>query len=267
MRNAALLPQDRIKGIMKTTDSRPLAPPPYQLLRGSSLFLDLDGTLIEIAARPDAVSVDDGLIDLLKRLQRGLSDRVVIVSGRPASEVRSLLRGMRISISGSHGAEMQLASGVGRTAVPTLPPERIVEQLQQLAARYPGVIIETKPFGLAVHYRMAPGAARACEALVERIATAENFMIQRGKEVIELKFHARTKGDAVREFMDLAPMNEGRPLFIGDDLTDEAGFAAVVHAGGVGILIGSDRPTHASYSLPGVDAALRWLEKGLAGQP
>lgn len=244
---------------MTAAESRALPPPPHQLLCNASLFLDLDGTLIEIMSRPEDVVVDQGVVELLDRLLRHLGGRVVVVSGRPASEVRRLLHGSRLIIVGSHGAEVILANRVEKKASSSAPGNHVVAKLQQLAASHPGVLIERKPFGLAIHYRLAPDAAQACHELAERVASAEGLDVQHGKMVVELKSHSLTKGDAVRAFMAVEPMKNGRPLFMGDDLTDEAGFVAAAEGGGAGILVGSPRATHASYRIPDVGAALRWL--------
>lgn len=263
MQPSAFRIRRRMKGTMTTANSRALPPPPYQLLSNASLFLDLDGTLIEIASRPDAIIVDDVVIKLLKGLLRHLSRRVVVVSGRPAGEVRRLLRRPELIIVGSHGAEVLLADGVERNPSSAPPGHHVVAQLQQLASDFPGVLIEKKPFGLAIHYRLSPDAAQACQELAERIASREGFDVQHGKMVVELKSHSLTKGDAVRAFMAAEPMKNGRPLFMGDDLTDEAGFAAAVEGGGAGILVGAPRTTHASYRIPDVGAALRWLGEAM----
>lgn len=239
---------------------RPLPQPPYQLLEGASLFVDFDGTLVEIAARPDAVLVGQDLIRLLNRLACALRGRLVVVSGRALADVSALLGGAHISIVGSHGAELRLSDGREQSLVRRDPPENVLKSLQSLAASEAGVLIETKPLGLAIHYRLAPHAAEKCMTLAGEIAAAEGYGLQPGKMVIELKYHRMTKGDAVRKLMDMAPMSSGLPLFVGDDLTDEVGFEAAEELGGAGILIGPERPTHALYRLVDVPSALRWLD-------
>ncbi len=250
-----------MKGVMQTPDPRALPAPPYGLLGNASLFLDLDGTLLEIASRPGDVIVNDSLKGLLARLGQFLGGRLAVVSGRPAAEVRRLLGPVDLAIAGSHGAEYGTACGIGEPPVVAPLPSIVGEALRQLQALHPGVLVEAKPFGLALHYRLAPAAAKACHALAERIASAEGYVLQPGKQVIELKYHDSNKGDAVRMFMASEPMKHGRPLFVGDDLTDEAGFAAARALGGAGILVGPPRPTAASYGLADVSAALRWLSR------
>lgn len=263
---ARSVPTDLMKGMMQTADPRALPAPPNGLLANASLFLDLDGTLLEIASRPDDVIVDDGLKGLLARLLQYLGGRVAVVSGRPVAEVRRLVGTVDVAIAGSHGAEYAPARVVDEPPVAAMPTPAIGEALRHLQTRHPGVLVEAKPFGLALHYRLAPAAAEACHALAQHIASEEGYILQPGKQVIELKYHDSNKGDAVRMFMASEPMAHGRPLFMGDDLTDEAGFAAARALGGVGILVGPPRPTAASYGLADVAAALRWLSQcGTAG--
>lgn len=247
---------------MKTRDLLSLPTPPLHLLSDASLFLDLDGTLLEIAAHPEEVVVDNSLKNLLTRLLQSLSGRVAVVSGRPAAEVRDLLGLRDLAIAGSHGAESSFAGDTDAPPAESAPPPHLREELRRLAERHPGVLIETKPFGLAIHYRLAPSAAEACLTLAQDIAAAEGFELQPGKMVVEIKYHRYDKGDAVRLFMARAPMRYGRPLFIGDDLTDEAGFAAARALGGAGILVGPPRKTCATYGLDDVGQALRWLSQG-----
>ncbi|PZF75485.1 trehalose-phosphatase [Aestuariivirga litoralis] len=245
---------------MTTRLLRALPPPPHELLAGASLFLDLDGTLVDIAARPDAVQVDQRLLDLLARLSTMLGRRLVVVSGRPAAEVQAFLRGTGVAVVGSHGAELE---GHALQQAAPAPPDDMMRSLATFATTHPGVLIETKPFGIAIHYRLAPQAGLAAHALAQHVAALHGFALQPGKQVIEIKYHRITKGDAVRRLMAVAPMQAGRPLFIGDDETDEAGFAAAAALGGDGILVGPPRATQAHFGLAGVAAALAWLEDAM----
>lgn len=236
------------------------------MLAQASLFLDLDGTLIEIASRPQDVEVGDELIGLLADLNRFLEGRLVVVSGRPAADIRVLLRGLPIAIAGSHGVELWFADGREARPATMEPPQGMMSRLRRLTAEHHGVLIESKPYGVAIHHRLAPDAAPACRALAERIAADEGMELQPGKQVIELKYHKANKGDAVRAFMDVAPSRHGMPLFIGDDLTDEEGFKAARVLGGAGILVGVRTPTEASFCLPDVTSTLDWLRRAIAGE-
>jgi trehalose 6-phosphate phosphatase len=245
---------------MDKTSEGILPLPPKSLLQKASLFIDLDGTLIELASRPDAVTVDERLRHVLSRLRSVLENRIVIVSGRPALELQRLLKVPGLAIAGSHGGEIHLPDD-RRCAPPSIrPPQHVLARLRLLEAAHPGVILEEKPLGLALHFRLAPEAEDVCRRAAEEISHSEGYVLQPGKKVFELKFHAVTKGDAVSRLMKEQPLNAGTPLFIGDDLTDEAGFEAANMLGGAGILVGAPRRTHASYRLDSVAAALDWLE-------
>lgn len=247
------------------TDLTALPPPPDDLVAGrASLFLDFDGTLVEIAARHDGVVVHDTVRGLVRALARRLDGRLAVVSGRPAGDILGYLcpdgEQPGFAIAGSHGLELRRADG--RTALPPRPEglDTTIADLRAFAAPRPGVVIEEKPFGVAIHYRQAPDAAAAADAIAEAAARASGLALQRGKMVCELRAGGADKGDAVRALMAEAPMAGTRPIFLGDDLTDEAGFRAVAAAGGAGILIG-DRPgpTAARYALPDVSAVHHWL--------
>ncbi len=240
-----------------------LPPPPPALLVGASLFLDFDGTLVELAERHDAVVADARVRALLPDLADALDGRVAVVSGRPTDQILAYLgvdpAAPGFAIAGSHGLETVWPDG-SRTA-----PERpaalddAIAALAAAAARMPGVVIEPKPFGVAIHYRQAPDRGRECDALGGRIARGAGLELQHGKMVCELKMPGTDKGDAVRALLTRAPMTGTRAVFVGDDLTDEAGFRAARESGGAGILVGAREPTAASFALADVTAVHDWL--------
>lgn len=238
----------------------PLLPPPPDLpLGATSLFLDFDGTLVPIAPRPDEVVVDDRLRMLIACLAERLDGRLALVSGRSLAQIRTLFEGITFAIAGSHGLELALGDG-GVVAPPPPPLGAVVDAAKAFAARYPGVLVEAKPYGVAIHYREAPDAGAACGELAERLAAETGLEIQPGKMVFELRAPGADKGAAVRRLMQHPPLAGGTPIFVGDDLTDEAGFAAALELGGSGILVGRPRPTAARFALAGVEEALAWLE-------
>jgi trehalose 6-phosphate phosphatase len=251
-------------------DDLPSLPPAPDLIgeAGLSLFLDFDGTLVDIAERHDAVVVDPTLGRLVAALADRLDGRVAVVSGRSAADILSYLgiadTLMPFAIAGSHGLEMRWSDG--RSEAPFRPEgmDEAIAALEMLAEEHPGVIVEEKPYGAALHYRLAPEAGPACDALAEQIAAQAGFAIQHGKMVVELRMRGADKGDAVRRFMAEPPMAGTRPIFVGDDLTDEAGFRAAEELGGWGVLVGGPRKTAARYRLADVDRVHEWLG-GVAG--
>jgi trehalose 6-phosphate phosphatase len=235
--------------------------PPPTLLRGCSLFLDFDGTLVDIAERHDAVSVGERVLRVIGSLNDCLGGRVAIISGRAADEVRTLLGNPNLAVGGSHGLEVHWPDGKVSLTKPRLGEEIPPARLTDLADRYPGVLVERKPFGVALHYRMAPEAETACRERAAELAEAFRYVVQAGKMVVELKAADADKGAALRALMSVQPMSGSTPVFIGDDETDEAGFAAAVKLGGAGVLVGAPRTTRAQYRLDNVEDTLRWLEE------
>ena len=233
----------------------PLNPPP-ELLHGASLFLDFDGTLVELADEPNAIEVKEHLPNLLSRLSEKLGGRLTLVSGRASADVQSWLAPLQLPIAGSHGLEL--------AGTLLHPSERLAEglrHLRELQSRHEGVLVEEKPLGAALHYRLAPEAEEACRAAAEHAASVTGLQVQPGKMVFELKPASGDKGTAVRRIM-AEPLHAGRrPLFIGDDLTDEYGFAAAQELGGAGVLVGQERPTLAIYRLADVQAVHDWLAR------
>jgi trehalose 6-phosphate phosphatase len=244
-----------------------LPAPPMDLLQHASLFLDFDGTLVELAAQPDGVSVEDRLHDLLARLSIKLEGRIAIISGRPAAQVRKLFRDPPFAIAGSHGHELYWPDG--RIVTPTNDGQHdsLLTQMRQLEDRHPGLIVEDKPFGVALHYRLAPQAGDDCIHLAKRLATEKGYQLQTGKMVVELMLPGADKGEAVIALLSQAPMAGARPIFVGDDDTDEAGFRMATRLGGAGILVGAPRATAAVFGLDDVDATLRWLEAAGGAAP
>lgn len=236
-----------------------LAEPPTTLLIEASLFLDFDGTLVELTSRPDAVKAGADLLSLLVNLQKKLDGRIAVLSGRPVDDVSRLLSPMQLPIGGSHGLERMLPGGGCISPLRPVGMDQIVSGLRQLEVDYPGVYIEEKPAGVAIHYRLAPDAKSACQEGAAQAATEIGMVLQHGKEVVELKPACADKGSALQSFMVEPPFSGTRPIFVGDDLTDEHGFVAVRELGGEGVLVGPERPTAATYRLEDVRAVRGWL--------
>jgi trehalose 6-phosphate phosphatase len=223
------------------------------------LFLDFDGTLVEIAEQPDAVRISERLSAVLERLIDKLHGRVAIISGRPAAQVRAYLD-LPITIVGSHGMEFEGASANQRT--PQRPPAltEVLSLMRALAANRPGLMVEDKPYGIALHFRRAPTAEDECMGLAIELARKHQLHLQPGKMMVELRASGGDKGTAIGTLMQEPDRAFTRPVFMGDDHTDEPGFVAAAEFGGAGILIGAERPTAAQYCLAGVADVLAWLE-------
>ncbi len=237
-----------------------LSAPPPALLDGAALFLDFDGTLVELAERPDAIEVAPTLAPLLKRLRARLDGRLAIVSGRALADLERYVPVPDLPFSGSHGVELRLGDG---SRVPLHRPvglDGVREQVRRFADAEDGLLVEEKPAGVALHYRLAPHVEDHVARFMQEVGRAEGFVVQRGNMVVELRPPGADKGDAVRAFMKEAPFAGARPVFIGDDLTDEHGFVAVAEMGGAGVLVGPERETAARYRLSSVAAVAAWLE-------
>ncbi|WP_242117172.1 trehalose-phosphatase [Sphingomonas lacusdianchii] len=239
-----------------------LPPPPAGLLDDAGLFLDFDGTLVELADRPDGVVVGDDLRVLLHRLAQRMGGRVAIVSGRSVEQIDGFL-GQTIAdyaVVGSHGAEIRPAGGT--TLLPDRPASLTAAE-RAFKDRFgddPRIVIEIKTLGVAIHYRGAPEVEQEAHALVDAFAQRDGLTMQAGKMMIELRMDGHDKGTAIATLCESAPFAGHAPIFVGDDLTDEPGMLVAAHHGGAGILIGPMRDTAATYRLDDVASFLGWLE-------
>lgn len=241
-----------------------LATPPADLLDDASLFLDFDGTLVAFAHRPDAVSVDARLDTLMRRLLDRLDGRLAIISGRSAGDVRALFGAPGFVVAGSHGLEIHDPDGAVSATPRPAELDPALAAMQRFIAQRPGVLLEAKPLGAALHFRGDPDAGPACIALAEALAAEHGLHLQTGKMIIELRAGGGDKGAALRALMARPAFRGTRPVFLGDDDTDEPGFIAAAALGGAGVLVGAERESAARYRLGGVDAVLGWLEAAAA---
>ena len=231
-----------------------------------AFFLDLDGTLVEIAQQPAAVQVASELPALIAGLYAAAAGAVALISGRPIADVDRLLRMPQLAVAGQHGAERRDARGhLHLYAVDDRALSHLRAQAQAWSVVHRGLLIEDKGLSLALHYRGAPELERALEALAHEAVRATNgeFHLQPGKMVLEIKPSGRDKGRAISEFLGEAPFMGRMPVFVGDDVTDEYGFRAVNARGGISIKVG-EGSTDATLRLSNVDAVHRWLRSVLA---
>jgi len=208
--------------------------------RSCALFLDLDGTLVEIADTPDQVAVPTDLPPLLARLKELLGGALAIISGRPMTDTDRLLAPFVTSGAGEHGAAIRFADGTveNRQADVVLPHEWR-RQLEQGTAGWPGVSLEAKPHGLTIHYRLAADREDDVWKLARQIVPENDpqFCLMRARMAVEIALKGTTKGHAVEALMARQPFRSRVPLFIGDDFTDEAGMIAARRLGGQGLRV------------------------------
>ena len=245
-------------------------PPPGNRdgMTDDALFLDFDGTLVEIVDRPNAVVVDPALPGILARLRERLGGALALVSGRSVATLDGFLAPFAGDAAGLHGVEYR----VGGRFFPCDPGghpalRRGVERLHAAVAGWPGVLVEDKGCSVALHWRLAPDHAEDARSLMMGLAAelGAAYRIQAGKAVAEILPASSGKGPAIARLMAEAPYRGRRPVFIGDDLTDENGFAVVNDLGGLSVRIGGG-DTIAGARLPDPAALLavlpRWAELG-----
>lgn len=203
-----------------------------------ALFLDFDGTLVDIASHPEAVIVPPGLPDTLARLQDLLLGAVAVVSGRPIREIDHFLAPLVLSVAGVHGTERRRADGT-MTREAVQPMQAVQEAALALTRDHPALRMETKRGAIALHYRQAPQLQALClstmQAAVER---SLGLTLVCGKMVVEAKPSCASKRLAIEAFLQEAPFAGRTPVFVGDDQSDEPGFDSVQQRGGLGVKVG-----------------------------
>lgn len=229
-----------------------------------ALFLDMDGTLLDLAPTPKSVRLPDGLTGLLDRLNDIFDGAVAIITGRLIAEADQILSPLRLAASGVHGAELRRApNGEIERASPVLPSD-VVRALYDIAERYPGVIAEPKGPGLALHYRLAPQVqpelyAALARYLGERGSGSLNLIA--GKRLYEIVPAGFSKGTALTYMMSQLPAFRGRrPIMIGDDIGDEPAFAAAEDLNGFGLRVGGEHYPDSDADFTGPKAVVAWLD-------
>ena len=208
------------------------------LCPSSALFLDFDGTLVDLAPQPDAVIVPSGLIATLEALGHYLGGALALISGRPIEQIDAFMSPLHLPVAGVHGTERRRADG-DMALLSTHPLQRVEQAALDLVARHPQLRIEQKRGSLALHYRQAPDLECVClRAMQAAVEQSPGLTLLRGKMVVEAKPGGASKGNAIEAFMQEPPFAGRRPVFIGDDFTDEVGFATVQRLDGLGVKIG-----------------------------
>jgi len=237
-------------------------PPDFRDLRGRSkvaLFLDFDGTLVDLAPTPDTILVPASLSSDLHLLAEKLGGRAALVSGRAISDLERHLGSVSLAVAGSHGADYRNADGSSLGNPPVGLDALALREIEEFSKKA-GFSLENKPHGAALHYRhdirLEADGLEFAAAFVARHA----LELKRGKCVIEFVAPGANKGTAVKAFMDAHPFTGSVPIFVGDDVTDEDGFEVAHQLGGFGILVGNRPNTCACYRLNDPQDLYEWLE-------
>jgi trehalose 6-phosphate phosphatase len=249
--------------------STKLPRPPRLRAADIALFLDVDGTLLEIASEPDAVQVPPRLRRMLQQLQSATGGALALISGRSLDRLDRLFAPLCLSAAGLHGLERRnLGLRVERATPDPAALERARRRLAGFVAAHEGVLLEDKGLTLALHYRKAPKMAAAAVAAAEATVAESRgaLVLLHGKMVCELKPPGVDKGRAIAAFLEEPPFAGRQPVFAGDDVTDEAGFVTINRQAGVSIRIGGP-PTAAAFGCQNVTALRAWLLELLAAQP
>lgn len=231
------------------------------------LFLDVDGTVIDFAATPDEVHVDEQLIELLTDVRHAVQGALALVSGRSIAVLDRLFEPLRLPAAGVHGFERRdVNGGLHHRALLDEPLMAARTALERFVASHEGLLLEDKGSALAVHYRRAPHFGELVRIIVGGlpIAKAPEFELLDGDAVLEIKPASSNKATAIEAFMQEAPYAGRLPIFIGDDLTDCDGFAAVRRHAGVTIAVGNR--VSAQWQLQGPPAVRAWLRNFATAQ-
>ena len=211
-------------------------------LPSRAILLDVDGTILDLAPTPLEVVVPPDLTVALERLSKRVCGALAFVSGRPLAELDLFFAPLKLPSIAGHGAEVRLADGEVHRATTFLDPA-LKAEIASIADERPGVMIEDKGYSIAVHYRLAPHVGHEVRDEVSAICArfcSARLEILPGKSVVEVKQPSFNKGTAVRDLMQHEPFKGRKPIFIGDDVTDEAAFDVLPEFDGIGFSVGRE---------------------------
>ncbi|QLC26007.1 trehalose-phosphatase [Parasphingopyxis algicola] len=248
---------------MKLPAQLSLLPAPIDSL---SLFLDFDGTLVPLADHPDAIEVPEGLPELLESCSQRLGGRQVLISGRTLADLGRHLDVTNLSLCGSHGLEQRMVGREERLATEDGDLAAMLAELKRYQAATPGLEVERKRFGAALHFRRAPELADAAAKFGGELAARHGLSVKKGKMVVELVPPGYDKGMAVKAIMQDDVFANSMPLYIGDDVTDEDGFRAARELGGMAVIVGDRESGSAQHRLDG-PRAVHALIKAIVEAP
>jgi trehalose 6-phosphate phosphatase len=227
-----------------------------------ALFFDFDGTLADIAERPDEVQVSQDTRSTLEALRAALQGAVAVISGREIDSVDQFLLPLQLAVSGVHGLTRRDAEGnVHASMFDGDAIQAVAARLAPFLAAHAGLLLERKAGAIALHYRQRPELEEASRAAMRDAVTGLNgFRLRPGKMVIEALAHESNKGAAIESFLAEPPFAGRVPVFAGDDVTDEDGFALVNSRQGISIKVGGG-DTQARYRAENTQELLSWLRK------
>lgn len=208
-----------------------------------ALFLDFDGTLVDIAAQPEDVVVPSSLVSTLQSLQHYLGGAVAVISGRPIGQIDEFLAPLQLPAAGVHGTERRGPDGK-ISLLSTYSLEAVESAATALALQHPALRVENKRGSIALHYRQAPELQALClDTMQAAVQQSPGLSLLHGKMVVEAKPSGASKGHAIQAFLREPPFLGRTPLFVGDDITDEVGFTTVQNMGGMGVKVGEGSTT------------------------
>jgi len=264
----------RSRGVTTDTMSKTLAvigarhmPPSIDDLEQYCVFLDFDGALVEIEDRPDDVRIDAATLQFIERLRDRVGRALALVSGRDIHVIDRLLYPLVLPVAGVYGLQRRDASG--RLHSPIIDQsivDAIAAKFEAAFVSEPGVVIERKTGSAAIHFRLRPDFEKRCLAFARKIIRDRpGLHMIKGKMVCEIRLHGNDKGGVIATFLEERPFKGRKPIFAGDDVTDEPGFVAVNASDGVSIKIG-DGATAAKFRAANILELRNWLD-GLMAAP
>jgi trehalose 6-phosphate phosphatase len=228
-----------------------------------ALFLDVDGTLLDIALTPGLVVVPRGLTELLVRISKGLDGAMAILTGRQLSEIDVLLAPARFVGGGVHGSELRMTPTEAITRVANVLPPSLIRAVDVLVRDMPGILAEPKGPGLAVHYRLAPDLQGLVEARLRVLLAdyADSLVLCPGRKLFEIIPAGHSKGTALELFAAMPAFAERRPLMIGDDVGDEPALRAAERLGGTGLRVAGEHFGSTKCDFLGPKSVIEWLNR------
>lgn len=233
-----------------------------------ALFLDVDGTLIDIASTPGAVQVAEGLTDVLEASTARLGGALAILTGRPIGDIDQFFAPLSLVAAGVHGTEMRTEPGGPVGLFAEHLDRSVLAAVERLADLEPGIIVEPKLTSVAVHHRLAPGAGPRLEAALETILAdgPDHLILCRGRKVFEIVPRYISKGTALERLMRLEQFRGRTPVMIGDDTSDQSAFEAAERLGGVGLKVCGERFSAAEADFGGPGEVRDFLARFARGE-